>query len=132
MDALDRLHTAGIVHRDLKPANILIDSDGHLVIGDLGLAHIFDENSNDVRISERFCGTPGYMSPEMIRRMPYSYAADIWSLGVIFFEIIFGTLPWVGDSPDELFYGAVCENLVMSDNAYVTAELHELLYRVRD
>ncbi|XP_023316892.1 serine/threonine-protein kinase S6KL isoform X4 [Trichogramma pretiosum] len=77
--ALDFLHNAGIIHRDLKASNVLLDSEGHVVLIDFGLAKW-------LRPLERtltFCGTFEYMAPEIIKRQYYGHEVDWWSLGVL-------------------------------------------------
>lgn len=84
--ALEYLHDHNIVHRDLKPENILLDEDGHILLTDFGLAkeHISNENR-----TSSFCGTLEYMSPEMIQGQPYSFSADMWSLGILLYGPFF-------------------------------------------
>ena len=85
LQALDYLHTQGLVHRDIKPENILIQSRRpfHIKLSDFGLA-------TDNSILKTFCGSPYYVAPEIWKRRAYSSAVDIWSLGVIVFEYIYG------------------------------------------
>ena len=82
---LAALHEAGIVHRDLKPANILRMADGRLAISDLGLATVDDRT-----FQSRFVGTPLYMAPEVLGGKPANSASDVWSLGIVLYELVFG------------------------------------------
>lgn len=79
------LHLNGIIHRDLKPENLLICKDGHLVISDFGLAHATVNGPPTT-----FAGTPGYVAPEMHLQRPYLYEVDMWSVGCIIYEMLFG------------------------------------------
>lgn len=89
-----------IVHRDIKPENTFLDEHGRLVIGDFGLGHVFRHvigigleamGTDDFwHCTAGECGTPGYMAPEMLRDEYYSYKADNFSVGVIFYELVFG------------------------------------------
>lgn len=96
-DALAALHNAGIVHRDLKPANILIRSDGSPVLADLGIAIV----PNDPRLTQTatIMGTPDYMSPEQTQGKELDGRSDVYSLGVILYELLCGRRPFMSDSP---------------------------------
>jgi serine/threonine-protein kinase len=85
------------VHRDLKPANIRIDSSGRVIVLDFGIAKAGDAPSARTRAGETL-GTPYYMSPEQIRAEPCDHRSDLYSLGVIFFELLTGMKPFTGDS----------------------------------
>lgn len=85
---LRRLH---VVHRDLKLANILV-KDGHLLIADFGTSKIFNGMTTTT------VGTPVNMSPEVLRGEPYNHKSDMWALGVIFFRLLFGKVPFNGVS----------------------------------
>lgn len=78
-------HDKNIIHRDLKPENIILNTTGDIKLIDFGFARVFGENSN---LASTFAGTHNYMSPEIIQGKKYSYASDIWSLGVILYELI--------------------------------------------
>jgi serine/threonine protein kinase len=97
--ALDYLHSAGVVYRDLKPENVLINSDGHLKLTDFGLAKRLDADD----MTSTFCGTPEYVAPEMIRREHYSYAIDWWALGILSFELLFGSSPFASSNRVRLY-----------------------------
>jgi len=97
-DALDYAHQQGVIHRDLKPENILFDVEGTIYLGDFGVA---DDRASEVALVESgdFVGTVAYSSPEQCRGEPLTASADIYSLGVILFEIITGRQPFTGPTP---------------------------------
>jgi serine/threonine protein kinase len=93
--ALEELHSKQICHRDVKPENIFIDKDGHVVLGDMGLAITINEDDDDD--DSRFwgkCGSYGYRSPECVRSQVCGYAADMYSLGMTGYFLAFGGVPW--------------------------------------
>ncbi|MFO0643197.1 MAG: protein kinase [Polyangiaceae bacterium] len=100
--ALARAHQMGIVHRDLKPENVLIvrDDAGRDIVKltDFGIAKIMDMPS--LTFSEQLFGTPGYIAPEYVEGIPADERADIYSLGVVIYEMVTGTLPyeWQGQA----------------------------------
>ena len=81
----------GIIHRDIKPANILI-SDNVFKLTDFGFAKKVHSHSETLMTS--LVGTPLYMSPQILKRLNYTSKCDIWSLGLIFYEMIYGVTPW--------------------------------------
>uniref|UniRef100_A0AAR2IGJ2 non-specific serine/threonine protein kinase n=1 Tax=Pygocentrus nattereri TaxID=42514 RepID=A0AAR2IGJ2_PYGNA len=96
--ALDHLHNLGIVYRDLKPENILLDEAGHIKLTDFGLSK---ESVDQDRKAYSFCGTVEYMAPEVVNRRGHTQSADWWSLGVLMFEMLTGTLPFQGKDRNE-------------------------------
>lgn len=78
------MHDKNLIHRDLKCNNIFLDEYERAKIGDFGLAKILEQSED----ANTLCGTIGYMAPEVCKNMPYSFPADIWSLGVILYELI--------------------------------------------
>lgn len=102
-DALDYAHGEGVVHRDLKPSNIILGSDGRVKIMDFGLAKLLDE-SNDLTRQGDLVGTPIYMSPEQIKGdlTALGPMMDLWALGVSFYQLLAGQLPFQGTTVEEV------------------------------
>ena len=101
---LQYLHQKKLVHRDLKPSNIMISEDGEVRIIDFGLAKSTRNIHGSCTILGEVLGTPEYMSPEQTLGFAVDQRSDIYSLGVIFYEILSGRLPFQGDFPEETIY----------------------------
>jgi serine/threonine-protein kinase PpkA len=101
--ALGAIHAEGIVHRDMKPDNVMIRSDGTLALADFGIAKQLNSNMNRTKHGEVF-GTPYYLSPEQALGLPVDTRTDIYSLGVMFYEMLTGKKPYRGDNPQALLY----------------------------
>jgi hypothetical protein len=97
-DALDYAHARGVVHRDIKPANVLLDQTGHCLLTDFGLAQVMEEATRFTRPGEAI-GTPAYMSPEQACGEKVDQRSDIYSLGVVLFEMATGRVPYAADTP---------------------------------
>lgn len=100
VSALGYLHEHDIIYRDLKLENLLLGRDGHIKIADFGLC------KDNIRFSDTtrtFCGTPEYLSPEVIEDNQYGRAVDWWSLGVLLYEMMCGSLPFNNRTTDQLF-----------------------------
>lgn len=95
--ALDYAHSQGIIHRDLKPENILFDRDGRVYLADFGIAHI-KQAVEPLTGEDGFLGTAAYASPEQCRGEPLTSASDIYSLGVVLYEMVTGVQPYRGAS----------------------------------
>jgi serine/threonine-protein kinase len=95
--AIDYAHSRGMIHRDLKPSNILFTPRQRLVLTDFGIAHI--TNKPSYTTANAIVGTPAYMAPEQAKGEPVTDRSDIYSLGVILYELTTGHLPFEGDTP---------------------------------
>lgn len=106
-DGLKQAHEQGIVHRDMKSSNIMITPTGRAVIMDFGLARPAGAGRTDERFSSR--GTSAYMSPEQARGESVDQRTDIWSLGVVLYEMLAGRLPFRGDYEQAVVYSILNE-----------------------
>ncbi|KAJ2522998.1 hypothetical protein H4217_000403 [Coemansia sp. RSA 1939] len=91
--AVAHLHSSGVLHRDLKLANILLSQNMTVKVGDFGLATRIDDDSME---PTTMCGTPSYISPEIMARQPYGFESDIWALGCLMVTLLTGTHPFRG------------------------------------
>ncbi|MFN8460156.1 MAG: serine/threonine-protein kinase [Anaerolineales bacterium] len=98
-EALNYAHGHGIVHRDLKPANALIDNDGNLFLTDFGIAKLLESASPRLTQTDAILGTPAYISPEQAKAESINQRSDIYSLGIILYEMVTGSVPFVADTP---------------------------------
>ncbi len=97
---VDHAHTNRIIHCDLKPSNILINQSNQIKITDFGLARVMQQNIQEQE--SYFWGSPFYISPEQAQGEPPSVASDIYSLGVVLYQLMTGRLPITGESVEEL------------------------------
>jgi len=95
--ALDLAHRKGFVHRDIKPANILFRADGTPVLTDFGIARVID-NGRSMTVAGMLVGTPSYMSPEQVKGLELDGRSDLYSIGIVFFEMLTGDVPFNADS----------------------------------
>ncbi|MDH3942858.1 MAG: serine/threonine protein kinase [Anaerolineae bacterium] len=98
--ALAYAHENKVIHRDIKPANILMGDDGSPVISDFGISKMVEaESTSDLTTSGAIVGTPAYMSPEQGQGEPADNRSDIYSLGVVYYELLTGRTPYQADTP---------------------------------
>eukprot|EP00756_Hemistasia_phaeocysticola_P030172 Hpha_TRINITY_DN16275_c2_g3::TRINITY_DN16275_c2_g3_i1::g.16117::m.16117/K08857/NEK1_4_5; NIMA (never in mitosis gene a)-related kinase 1/4/5 len=99
--ALDHVHGRKMLHRDLKTANVFLTAAGVVKLGDFGYSHEYAETVSNI-VAGTFCGTPVYLSPELWNSERYSKKADIWSLGVILYEMLALRRPYYSSNMMEL------------------------------
>src|SRR2546423_3351082 len=104
--ALGRAHQAGIIHGDVKPGNIMVTEDGHVKLSDFGIARFATQVSG----SGRIMGTPAYLAPEQIQGEPHSSKSDIFSLGIVLYQMLTGVPAFDGSS-----VAAVCAQILTTD-----------------
>ena len=105
---LAAIHSVGVVHRDLKPANLMFRADDTLALADFGISKRLDEKEEDedeqLTMVGQVLGTPYYMSPEQGQGLPVDQRADLYSVGVIFYEIMTGERPFRARTPSGIIY----------------------------
>ena len=130
-DALDYIHTHGIVHRDLKPENIMVGAGDKIKLIDFGIAG--REGSRRLTFAKlsQVMGTPDYISPEQVKGKRGDARCDIYALGVIFYEMLTGTVPFRGPNAFAIMNSRLLNNPVppREMDASISAELQEILYR---
>jgi eukaryotic-like serine/threonine-protein kinase len=147
--ALAAAHAAGVVHRDIKPENIMIRPDGFVKVLDFGLAKLTEQNpasnSQDIKLTNTqhtlaglLVGTPRYMSPEQARGQAADARSDIWSLGVVIYEMVGGVPPFTGATPTDCLASilkteaAPLSRVAPAAPAELQAILHKALRKNKD
>ena len=96
--ALGYAHSENMQHRDIKPSNVMMDKGSRAVLTDFGIAKLFKEGEN-LTASGAMIGTPAYISPEQANGLPGDHRSDIYSMGIMFYQLVTGRLPYEGDTP---------------------------------
>ncbi len=107
--ALEAAHNEGVVHRDLKPQNILVDEAGVIYVSDFGLAKSIEAEEVAMTRPGQVLGTPRYMSPEQVEAKAADHRSDLYSFGLILYELVTGAIPFPGASALQMMYQRVIE-----------------------
>jgi len=129
---LSTAHDRGVVHRDIKPGNLMITSRGSVKIADFGIALSNHDLSKKLTTTGEFVGTPGYLSPEVCLGKPVDQRSDIFSLGIVMFEMLTGRMPFTDESPLGLMLEVVKAEIpdVREINHDVDPEIARILDRM--
>ncbi|MDB5280854.1 MAG: pknB, partial [Ferruginibacter sp.] len=112
LTALEYSHRAGVVHRDIKPGNIMIANNGQVKVMDFGIARAISESSATIAETSAIVGTAQYFSPEQARGETVDARTDLYSTGVVLFELLTGQAPFRGENPVAVAYQHVNQNPV--------------------
>ena len=109
LEALEYSHRAGVVHRDIKPGNVMVTDAGQVKVMDFGIARAVSDSSSTVAETTNIIGTASYFSPEMAKGDPVDARADIYSAGIVLYELLTGRPPFRGENPIAVAYQHVSE-----------------------
>jgi len=109
LEALEYSHRAGVVHRDIKPGNVMVTETGQVKVMDFGIARAVSDSSSTVADTTAILGTAAYFSPEQAKGEPVDARADLYSTGVVLYELLAGRPPFRGESPVAVAYQHVSE-----------------------
>lgn len=133
LSALSFAHSNGILHRDIKPSNILVSADGVIKVGDFGIATILENTTgpSELTLTSQVIGTPAYLSPERAMGKPSSASSDIFSVGVILYEMVTGSKPYKGDTPIAVILAVQSGKFTPAEaiNSDVSIELSSVISR---
>ena len=127
--ALEAAHRGGIIHRDLKPASIFLDEDGNAYLGDFGIAKDLTNSSGSNTADDAIPGTLDYISPEQAHHAPITARTDIYSFGVVLYEMLTGSHPFPNITSVERLYKHLNEPLPWIDDPDIPAGINEVIQK---
>jgi eukaryotic-like serine/threonine-protein kinase len=129
--ALDYIHSQGVVHRDLKPENIMVDAEDRIKLIDFGIAaNAGSRRLTFAKLTEAM-GTPDYISPEQVKGKRGDARSDIYTLGIMFYEMLTGKVPFTGPNPFVIMNERLLNSPIppREANPEISPELQEIIYR---
>lgn len=131
LNALEHIHSRGVAHRDLKPENVMVDDQDNIKLIDFGIASKADARRLTFGKLSQIMGTPDYISPEQVKGKRGDKRSDLYSLGVILYEMLTGRVPFTGNNPFAIMNDRVLNNPIppRAVNSDVTPEMQEIIYR---
>ncbi|CAD8173562.1 unnamed protein product [Paramecium octaurelia] len=125
--AIQELHQYGVVYRDIKPENILLDLDGYIRLSDFGLAK---PNMAREETAFSFCGSPEYMSPEMLMRNGHNFMVDIYCLGALLYEFICGSPPFYSRNIEQIYNSILNDRISFPPQLQIHSDLKDLISKL--
>ena len=123
---IGHLHDKNFIYRDLKLENLLLDNEGFVMLTDFGLAKFLDSDEKALT----FCGTPEYLSPEVITGKGHNRPADWWSFGILIYEMLFGIPPFYSNNVQRMYEKTLKEELVFKSGVEISMECRNLISRL--
>ena len=132
--ALSHVHAQGIVHRDLKPENVMVDANGHVTLVDFGIAIRADAPRLPIGETYQVTGSPDYIAPEQVCGELGDSRSDLYALGVMFYEMLTGEVPFHGSSRAAIMKERLRSNPIPPRelNSQISPELQEIIYRAME
>ena len=124
--SIEYMHNKKVIYRDLKPENVLLNSEGHIKICDFNLSKM-NVSENDIALS--FCGSPLYLSPEMLDQKGVNFKADIYQIGLLIYEILVGRTAYKSEKLD-ILYDNISHNRINFDDPGLNAITQDLLKKI--
>lgn len=126
LDALSSIHESGVVHRDLKPENIVVDELGSIKICDFGWSSVAGKEEN----MDIICGTLDYVCPEMVHKQAYTKEVDLWSVGVLVYELVCGEAPFKTENREKTFARVSARDFSFPENPQLSEECKDFIARL--
>ncbi|MDY2728000.1 MAG: protein kinase [Candidatus Onthovivens sp.] len=132
-DALIYIHSKRIVHRDIKSSNIYIESDGSIKLGDFGISILLNSDMN-INENSKVMGTAQYLAPELVQGGKASFQSDIYSAGILFYELVTGKVPFDGGKPSEIALRQVKETIPSPLNSFpsLPKDIETIIFKATD